>query len=110
MPDWAAPYDAETARLDALLRDIGSSEWHAPVRLKWFEGERMAHRKTTVAGVIGHLLTVDGLVSTALGLDDPLALQCPRRSAPGSGTGPRADRAHRGVLVGGATSADPCRP
>ncbi|MFD7325414.1 zf-HC2 domain-containing protein [Streptomyces sp. NPDC059875] len=72
VPTWATPYDAETARLDALLRDIGESEWHAPVRLKWFEGERPVSRKTTVAGVIGHLLTVDGLVSTALGLDDPL--------------------------------------
>ncbi|MET7859115.1 zf-HC2 domain-containing protein [Streptomyces sp. NPDC005318] len=72
VPDWAAPYDAETARLDALLRDIRDSEWHAPVRLKWFERERAVNRKTTVAGVIGHLMTVDGLVSTALGLDDPL--------------------------------------
>ncbi|MFD4032206.1 maleylpyruvate isomerase N-terminal domain-containing protein [Streptomyces sp. NPDC058637] len=72
VPSWAAPYDAETARLDALLRDIGSSEWHAPVRLKWFEGERQAGRKTTVAGVIGHLMAVDGLVASALGLDDPL--------------------------------------
>lgn len=73
VPGWAVPYDAETARLDALLRDIGSSEWHAPVRLRWFEGERQVNRKTTVAGVIGHLMTVDGLVSTALGLDDPAA-------------------------------------
>ncbi|MFF3299176.1 maleylpyruvate isomerase N-terminal domain-containing protein [Streptomyces sp. NPDC001741] len=72
VPSWAAPYDAETARLDALLRDIGDSEWHAPVRLKWFEGERQVNRRTTVAGVIGHLMAVDGLVSTALGLDDPL--------------------------------------
>ncbi|MFE5240921.1 MULTISPECIES: zf-HC2 domain-containing protein [unclassified Streptomyces] len=72
VPAWAAPYDAETARLDALLRDIGDSEWHAPVRLRWFEGERQVNRKTTVAGVIGHLMAVDGLVSAALGLDDPL--------------------------------------
>lgn len=72
VPHWAAPYDAETARLDALLRDIGGSEWHAPVRLKWFEGERAVNRKTTVAGVIGHLMTVDGLVGTALGMDLPL--------------------------------------
>ncbi|GAA3392473.1 hypothetical protein GCM10017752_29550 [Streptomyces roseoviridis] len=71
-PTWATPYDAETARLDALLRDIGESEWHAPVRLKWFEGERRVNRKTTVAGVIGHLLAVDGLVAASLGLDDPL--------------------------------------
>ncbi|MEV7880186.1 zf-HC2 domain-containing protein [Streptomyces microflavus] len=72
VPDWATPYDAETARLDALLRDIGDSEWHAPVRLQWFEDERPATRRTTVAGVIGHLMAVDGLVSAALGLDDPL--------------------------------------
>ncbi|MFJ8075465.1 zf-HC2 domain-containing protein [Streptomyces sp. NPDC096176] len=77
VPDWADPYDAETARLDALLRDIGDSEWHAPVRLKWFEGERQISRRTTVAGVIGHLMTVDGLVATALGLDDPLGPHAP---------------------------------
>ncbi|MFJ6145234.1 zf-HC2 domain-containing protein [Streptomyces anulatus] len=72
VPEWAAPYDAETARLDALLRDIGDSEWHAPVRLRWFEEEREVSRRTTVAGVIGHLTAVDGLLSAALGLDDPL--------------------------------------
>ncbi|MFG3410089.1 zf-HC2 domain-containing protein [Streptomyces sp. NPDC048142] len=72
VPEWAAPYDAETARLDALLRDIGASEWHAPVRLQWFEEEREVSRRTTVAGVIGHLLAVDGLLSAALGLGDPL--------------------------------------
>ncbi|MDX2918587.1 MULTISPECIES: zf-HC2 domain-containing protein [Streptomyces] len=72
VPEWAAPYDAETARLDALLRDIGDSEWHAPVRLRWFEEERQVSRRTTVAGVIGHLMAVDGLLSAALGLDDPL--------------------------------------
>ncbi|WP_103536056.1 zf-HC2 domain-containing protein [Streptomyces sp. SM11] len=72
VPEWAAPYDAETARLDALLRDIGDSEWHAPVRLRWFEEEREVSRRTTVAGVLGHLMAVDGLLSAALGLDDPL--------------------------------------
>ncbi|MFD6244259.1 maleylpyruvate isomerase N-terminal domain-containing protein [Streptomyces roseolus] len=72
VPAWATPYDAETARLDALLRDIGESEWHAPVRLKWYEDDRQVRRKSTVAGVIGHLLAVDGLVSGALGLTDPL--------------------------------------
>lgn len=73
VPDWAGPYDAETARLDALLRDIADAEWHAPVRLKWFDGEGAVSRRTTVAGVIGHLLAVDGLVASALGLGDPLA-------------------------------------
>ncbi|WSQ09977.1 zf-HC2 domain-containing protein [Streptomyces sp. NBC_01231] len=72
VPRWATPYDAETARLDALLQDIGDAEWHAPVRLRWFDGEGATSRRTTVAGVIAHLLTVDGLVAVALGLDDPL--------------------------------------
>ncbi|MEV0989711.1 zf-HC2 domain-containing protein [Streptomyces sp. NPDC049949] len=77
VPPWANPYDTETARLDALLRDFGDSEWQTPVRLKWFEEERRQSRRTTVAGVIGHLLTVDGLVATALGLDDPLGPEAP---------------------------------
>ncbi|MGW0563061.1 maleylpyruvate isomerase N-terminal domain-containing protein [Streptomyces sp. NPDC003016] len=77
VPGWATPYDAETARLDALLRDIGDSEWHAPVRLKWFADEEATTRKTTVAGVIGHLMTVDGLVAKALGLDDPMGTAGP---------------------------------
>ncbi|MFB8352403.1 maleylpyruvate isomerase N-terminal domain-containing protein [Streptomyces niveus] len=72
VPVWATPYDAETARLDALLRDFGDAEWHAPLQLRWFEKEQPAARRATVAGVIGHLMTVDGLVASALGLDDPL--------------------------------------
>lgn len=72
VPDWAGPYDAEAARLDALLQDIGEDDWGAPVRLRWFEDEAARSRGTTVAGVIGHLLAVDGLVAVALGLDDPL--------------------------------------
>ncbi|MDG4866110.1 MDMPI N domain containing protein, partial [Streptomyces sp. T-3] len=36
------------------------------------EDDRPVDRRTTVAGVIAHLLTVDGLVALALGLDDPL--------------------------------------
>ncbi|MFG2307572.1 zf-HC2 domain-containing protein [Streptomyces sp. NPDC048566] len=72
VPSWADAYDAETARLDALLQDIGGAEWHAPVRLRWFDGRAPADRRTTVAGVIAHLLSVDGLVAVALGLDDPL--------------------------------------
>ncbi|WP_228040561.1 maleylpyruvate isomerase N-terminal domain-containing protein [Streptomyces chromofuscus] len=72
VPEWATPYDAETARLDALLQDFGDAEWHAPVRLRWFDGTGPASRRTTVAGVIAHLLAVDGLIALALGLDDPL--------------------------------------
>lgn len=73
VPEWAAPYDAETARLDALLQDFGDAEWHAPVRLRWFAGDAPTSRRTTVAGVIAHLLSVDGLVAVALDLEDPLA-------------------------------------
>lgn len=72
VPEWAGPYDAETARLDALLQDFGEPEWHAPVRLRWFEGDRRVDRRTTVAAVIAHLLAVDGLVACALSLDDPV--------------------------------------
>ncbi|WP_416986601.1 zf-HC2 domain-containing protein [Streptomyces sp. T028] len=72
VPAWTASYDAETARLDALLQDFGDAEWHAPVRLRWFRGDSEATRRTTVAGVIAHLLAVDGLVGVALGLEDPL--------------------------------------
>ncbi|MFI7344152.1 zf-HC2 domain-containing protein [Streptomyces sp. NPDC050085] len=74
VPAWAAPYDAEAARLDALLKDFGDGEWHAPVRLRWYEGEEQVSRRTTVAGVIAHLTSVDGLVARALGLDDPLGV------------------------------------
>ncbi|MEU2154614.1 zf-HC2 domain-containing protein [Streptomyces sp. NPDC019396] len=73
VPVWASPYDAETARLDALLRDFGDADWHTPLRLRWFDGREPVSRRTTVAGVIGHLMSVDGLVASALGLDDPLA-------------------------------------
>ncbi|WP_308122052.1 zf-HC2 domain-containing protein [Streptomyces sp. TRM70350] len=72
VPEWAMPYDAESARLDALLQDFGDAEWHAPVRLRWFDGTKPTSRRTTVAGVIAHLLAVDGLIALALGLDDPL--------------------------------------
>ncbi|UNS97565.1 zf-HC2 domain-containing protein [Streptomyces tubbatahanensis] len=72
LPVWAAPFDAETARLDALLRDMAADEWRAPVRLRWFDGRRETDRETTVAGILGHLLAVDGLVAAGLGLPDPL--------------------------------------
>lgn len=78
VPVWATPYDAETARLDALLRDFGDAEWHAPLQLKWFEKEEPTARRATVAGVIGHLMTVDGLVASALGLEDPLGAPAPQ--------------------------------
>ncbi|MFI8984779.1 zf-HC2 domain-containing protein [Streptomyces antimycoticus] len=78
MPGWAGAYDAEAARLDALLRDMGEAEWRAPVRLKWFDGRRLTGRDTTVAGVIGHLMVVDGIIAASLGLPDPLGADAPR--------------------------------
>ncbi|GHH06936.1 hypothetical protein GCM10018780_40260 [Streptomyces lanatus] len=86
VPEWATPYDAETARLDALLQDFGDSEWHAPVRLKWFRGDEPTSRRTTVAGVIAHLLTVDGLVAVALGLADPMGDVAADRPTPSGRT------------------------
>ncbi|MFJ4816392.1 maleylpyruvate isomerase N-terminal domain-containing protein [Streptomyces sp. NPDC088801] len=86
VPDWAAAYDAETARLDALLQDFGDAEWHAPVRLRWFRSDAATSRRTTVAGVIAHLLSVDGLVAVALGLDDPLGDVPARRPTPAART------------------------
>ncbi|MCH5675838.1 zf-HC2 domain-containing protein [Streptomyces gilvus] len=86
VPEWAAPYDAETARLDALLQDIGDAEWHTPVRLRWFEGDGAESRRTTVAGVIAHLLSVDGLVAVALGLEDPLGEIVAEEPTPGART------------------------
>ncbi|MFC8988693.1 zf-HC2 domain-containing protein [Streptomyces sp. NPDC057115] len=86
VPDWAAAYDAETARLDALLQDFGDAEWHAPVRLRWYRADEATTRRTTVAGVIAHLLTVDGMVAVALGLDDPLGEVAAERPTPASRT------------------------
>ncbi|WP_107440633.1 zf-HC2 domain-containing protein [Streptomyces sp. SAT1] len=86
VPGWAAPYDAETARLDALLQDFGNAEWHAPVRLRWFEDGQAVGRRSTVAGVIAHLMSVDGLVAVALGLDDPLGGLPARGPAPAART------------------------
>ncbi|MEU8850313.1 zf-HC2 domain-containing protein [Streptomyces sp. NPDC048564] len=86
VPEWAAPYDAETARLDALLQDFGDAEWHAPVRLRWFDKDEPTSRRTTVAGVIAHLLTVDGLVALALGLQDPMGDVAADRPTPSGRT------------------------
>ncbi|MYT69129.1 MULTISPECIES: zf-HC2 domain-containing protein [unclassified Streptomyces] len=72
VPDYAQPYDAETARLGALLADMSDDEWKSPVQLEWFEGDDSATHRTSVSGVLGHLLAVDGSVSRSLGLPDPV--------------------------------------
>jgi hypothetical protein len=91
VPDWAAPYDAETARLEALLHDMSEDEWRTPVRLSWFDGRDHADRTTTVAGVIAHLRAVDGTVAGVLGLPDPLPPGAlPDGAAPAARTDPTA--------------------
>ncbi|MFE7318627.1 zf-HC2 domain-containing protein [Streptomyces sp. NPDC057555] len=82
VPQWATPFDAEAAKLDALLRDMGEAEWRAPVRLRWFDGREPVERGSTVGGVIGHLMAVDGMAATALGLPDPLGTDAPEQPGP----------------------------
>lgn len=72
VPEWAEPYEAEAARLDALLRDFVDEDWQSPVRLKWFSGDSPVGQTTTIAGVLDHLIAVDGLLCPVLGLPDPL--------------------------------------
>ncbi|MEW2030430.1 maleylpyruvate isomerase N-terminal domain-containing protein [Streptomyces roseifaciens] len=105
LPSWVAPYDAETARLDALLRDFGEAEWQAPVRLQWFDGSRAVERDMTVAAVIAHLTAADGRVATALGFPEP-----PEEAAEAA-TGPpgavRAEWRRQGhALIRSASFAD----
>ncbi|WP_333767692.1 maleylpyruvate isomerase N-terminal domain-containing protein [Streptomyces sp. IBSBF 2435] len=79
VPEWAGPYDAEAARLDALLRDLGDNYWQEPVELRWYDGAPVT-RKVTVGQVIAHLATVDGLLAAALdlpGTDRPAGLDLP---------------------------------
>ncbi|WP_327189729.1 anti-sigma factor family protein [Streptomyces xinghaiensis] len=92
VPEWAAPYDAETARLDTLLHDMGESEWRAPVPLKWFDGQRERSRVATVAGALGQLTAVDGLIAAVLGLDDPLEDSLAHDAGPTDGHASPADR------------------
>ncbi|NUS16286.1 MAG: MDMPI N domain containing protein, partial [Streptomyces sp.] len=67
VPEWAGPYDAEAARLDALLRDLGDTYWQEPVPLRWYDNGTVT-RTATVGEVIAHLTSVDGLVAVALDL------------------------------------------
>jgi hypothetical protein len=69
IPPWAAPYAAESARLDALLCDLGPDEWQEVAELPWHGG--VQHWRP--AEVLCHLAAVDGYLSPALGLADPLA-------------------------------------
>ncbi|MGW3635857.1 MDMPI N domain containing protein, partial [Streptomyces sp. NPDC005122] len=84
-----------------LLQDIADAEWHAPVRLRWFEDDGPVSRRTTVAGVIAHLLSVDGLVGVALGLDDPLG---------GAAARVRTEAEAAAAAAGAALGPDPAAP
>ncbi|QKW10832.1 MDMPI N domain containing protein [Streptomyces sp. NA04227] len=88
LPRWAQPYDAEAARLDALLQDIRPAEWHVPVELRWYEEElRTTTSSTTVAGVLTRLLSADNLVARALGLPEAGTDQADEDQDSGAGPG-----------------------
>ncbi|TQF03817.1 MDMPI N domain containing protein [Kitasatospora acidiphila] len=82
LADWAAPFAAETAKLDALLRDLGRAEWQEVAELPWRGGSL----RLRPAEVLCHLAALDGLVGTALGLPDPVGSARPR--VPAQATGP----------------------
>ncbi|RAG82137.1 MDMPI N domain containing protein [Streptacidiphilus pinicola] len=67
VPAYAEPFVAETARLDALLRDLGELDWMEPATLRWHAGSEQRRP----ADVLCHLAAVDGVLARALGLPDP---------------------------------------
>jgi hypothetical protein len=95
VPEWAAPYEAETARLDAFLSDLGDPEWNMPIRPVLAAGQR----ELTLCGVLAHLCSVDGIVATALGLDDPLGPDAPRTRAERTIAAGESCRRHPNALV-----------
>ncbi|MGW2252334.1 zf-HC2 domain-containing protein [Kitasatospora sp. NPDC001660] len=68
VPAWGVPYAAETAKFDALLRDLGPEEWQEIAELPWHGGTEYLRP----AEVLCHLTAVDGYVALALGLPDPV--------------------------------------
>jgi hypothetical protein len=67
VPAYADPFVAETARLDALLRDLGELDWLESAQLSWHGGTEQRRP----AEVLCHLAAVDGVLARALGLPDP---------------------------------------
>ncbi|MGW7443816.1 zf-HC2 domain-containing protein [Kitasatospora sp. NPDC054795] len=82
VPAWGMPYTAETAKLDALLRDLGPEEWQEVAELPWHGGTE----RLRPAEVLGHLTAVDGFLALALGLPDPVP------AAPGPPAAPAGRR------------------
>ncbi|OKI24807.1 zf-HC2 domain-containing protein [Streptomyces sp. CB03911] len=93
VPAWGAPYAAETAKLDALLRDLGPEEWQEIVELPWHGGTD----RLRPAEVLSHLAAVDGYLALTLGLPDPVP----------TGAGPAAPAALPAPAAGAATPAVP---
>ncbi|GGV18026.1 hypothetical protein GCM10010495_36020 [Kitasatospora herbaricolor] len=96
VPAWGAPYAAETAKLDALLRDLGPEEWQEIVELPWHGGTD----RLRPAEVLSHLAAVDGYLAPALGLPDPVP----------AGAGPAEPAAVPAPAAGAATPAVPRTP
>ncbi|MEV4613829.1 sigma factor [Kitasatospora sp. NPDC049258] len=92
LPPWAAPFAAEAAKLDALLRDLGPGEWQEVAELPWHGGTQ----RWRPAQVLCHLAAVDGYLAPALGLPDPVP-------GAGQGAGPRVPEQHRPDDVLGRT-------
>ncbi|MFD9684791.1 zf-HC2 domain-containing protein [Kitasatospora sp. NPDC059146] len=82
VPAWGMPYTAETAKLDALLRDLGPEEWQEVAELPWHGGTELLRP----AEVLGRLTAADGFLALALGLPDPVP------AAAGPGPVPGAER------------------
>ncbi|MFH9350470.1 zf-HC2 domain-containing protein [Kitasatospora sp. NPDC017646] len=84
VPAWGMPYTAETAKLDALLRDLGPEEWQEVAELPWHGGAELLRP----AEVLGRLTAVDGFLALALGLPDPVPAAAPSAPAPTLTPGP----------------------
>ncbi|MFF2661205.1 zf-HC2 domain-containing protein [Kitasatospora sp. NPDC058032] len=88
VPAWGMPYAAETAKFDALLRDLGPEEWQEVAELPWHGGTEYLRP----AEVLCHLAAVDGYLAVALGLPDPVPSGTGPTGTAASGTGPAAER------------------
>ncbi|WP_051940055.1 zf-HC2 domain-containing protein [Phaeacidiphilus oryzae] len=79
VPGWAAPFAAETAKLDALLKDLESAEWQERAEAPWQGGSLILRP----AELLCHLAAVDGCAAKVLGLPDPVE---EAEGGPGPGT------------------------
>ncbi|GAA2743165.1 sigma factor [Kitasatospora cinereorecta] len=87
VPVWAAPYAAESARLDALLRDLGPEEWQEVAELAWSGGVQ----RWRAAEVLCHLAAVDACLAPVLGLPDPVPVPVLSPRVPAQGGDDRVE-------------------